>query len=60
MGPLEIDCTTWGWWTIPAASAHWMETPEHILYECTKYHSLRDKLRERALVEGVVWPPPDG
>ena len=23
-----------------------------ILYECTKYHSLRDKLRERALVEG--------
>ena len=17
-----IDCTTWGWWTIPAASAH--------------------------------------
>ena len=28
-----------------------------ILYECTKYHSLRDKLRERALVEGVVWPP---
>ena len=20
-----------------------METPEHILYECTKYHSLRDK-----------------
>ena len=32
---------------------------EHILYECTKYHSLRDKLRERALVEGgVVWLPP--
>ena len=30
-----------------------METPEHILYECTKYHSLRGKLRDRALVEGV-------
>ena len=37
-----------------------METPEHILYKCTKYHSLRDKLRERALVEGVIWPPPGG
>ena len=35
-----------------------LETPEHILYECTKYNSLRDKLRERALVEDVVWPPP--
>ena len=29
------------------------ETPEHILYECTKYNSIRDRLRERAL----IWPP---
>ena len=34
------------------------ETAEHILYERTKYHSLRDKLREHAPVKGVVWPPP--
>ena len=27
------------------------ETPEHILYECTKYNSIRDRLRERALIE---------
>ena len=33
------------------------ETPEHILYECTKYNSIRDRLRERALLEGVAWPP---
>ena len=33
------------------------ENPEHILYECTKYNSIRDRLRERALIEGVAWPP---
>ena len=27
------------------------ETPKHILYECTKYNSIRDRLRERAIVE---------
>ena len=32
-------------------------TPEHILYECTKYNSIRDRLRKRALIEGVAWPP---
>ena len=26
---------------------------EHILYECTKYNSIRDRLGERALIEGV-------
>ena len=35
-----------------------METPAHILYECTKYHRLKDKLKERAIVEGVVRSPP--
>ena len=36
-----------------------LETTEHILYECKKYeyNSLRDRLRDRALVEGVIWPP---
>jgi hypothetical protein len=33
------------------------ETPEHILYECTKYNSIRDRLWECALIEGVAWPP---
>ena len=33
------------------------ETPEHILYECTKYNSIRYRLQERALIEGVAWPP---
>ena len=32
------------------------ETPEHILYECTKYNSIRDRLRESVLIEEVVWP----
>jgi hypothetical protein len=32
------------------------ETQEHILYECTKYNSIRDLLRECALIEGVAWP----
>ena len=36
----------------------WDLLAPHILYECTKYHSLRGKLRELALVEGVDWPPP--
>jgi hypothetical protein len=32
-------------------------TPEHIIYECTKYNGIRNLLRERALVEkaGVVY-----
>ena len=34
-----------------------LEIAEHILYECTKYNSLRDRLRECVLMEGVVWPP---
>ena len=29
---------------------------EHILYECTKYKSIRDQLRECALIEGMAWP----
>ena len=33
------------------------ETPENILYECTKFNSIRDRLRERSLIEGVAWPP---
>ena len=34
------------------------ETPQHILYESITYNSIRDQLRERALIEGVAAPPP--
>ena len=33
------------------------ESPEHILYECIKINSIRDRLRERELIDGVAWPP---
>ena len=33
------------------------EAPEQIIYESTKYNSIRDRLRERALIEGVIWLP---
>ena len=33
------------------------ETPEHILYEYSKYNSIRDRLRELALLERVAWSP---
>ena len=33
------------------------EAPEQILYVSTKYNSIRDRLRERALIEGVIWLP---
>ena len=29
----------------------------HPLYECTKYNSIRGRLREHVLIEGVAWPP---
>ena len=32
------------------------ETLEHVLYECFKSNSIRDRFRERALVEKVAWP----
>ena len=35
-----------------------LETPDHILYECTNYHRLRERLRDSELVEGVVWRLP--
>ena len=35
----------------------WPDTPEHILYECTKYNSIRERLRGRATIEGIAWPP---
>ena len=60
MGPLEIDCTTWGWWTILAASAHWVRWRRRSIFSTSVRNItvFRDNLRERALVEGVVWPPP--
>ena len=33
------------------------ETPKHILHECTKCNSIRHRLRESALIEGVAWSP---
>ena len=33
------------------------ETPDHILYECTKYTCVRNRLRERALIEGAIQTP---
>jgi len=58
IGPLEIDCTTWGWWTILAASVHWVRwRRRNISSTSVRSISLRYKLRERALVEGVVGRP---
>ena len=52
--PITEVKQNWAWLVLG-----WVTAWEHHLLLATLYF-FRDKLREHALVEGVVWPPPGG